>query len=763
MSDDGWYGSEPAPGAPGSAGYGRRQGAARAGAGGEPREPHGYDPYGQSGQYGGGYEQQQGQASYEGGPGSGSYGTDAYGNQSYSQASYGAESYSADTYSTDSYGSATGQANTGRTSAGQANTGQYSQSQYSGQPSQSYYEQPQAYPPAQAQAPQSARQDPYQPYQQPGDQNPQDPYAAPPQPRPQRQAGRARGPAPQAPQDPYASGGYPAQSGDQRTQPGAYPAAGYATGGGTRGRVQNPAAGGRHDPGYDLDDAGYSSAPSARPGYLDEHTYPASDPASFASGDSGDSGYPGSEPGAGAGNGGGRRRRGAPAGPSAAPPAAPREEPDEFDDYSRSSRRAGGRRRDDDYAGYGRDRTFDERSDSRGEGLSGGDDGDEDRFKLIGDSDDGEGENAKPRKGKQKRGRNCLAVFVAFSVVAGGLGYGGYETYNWYKAKTASPADYSSRVGNGTRTDVTIPTGSGGADIGSILYQKHVVASEKAFINACNANPKCSSIEAGTYLLPEGINSAAAITQLLDPANLDGKTQLIVYSGERAADVFTALEQKTGWTATQIQSAVASGQIDLPSWDTGQAGANYPYAHIEGFISSETYTLTGFKDPTALLKKMVDDQLAVFTQQGLAQKAQALKLSEYQALVVASLARAEAGNNPADLNKIAEVIYNRLDDTQAGFNHLGFDTSTLYGMGNTTTVPNNTDKANPYNTSVYGITGLPPSPIDNPDQVALSAVLNPATGTYLYFCATPDGIQYASNNQQWAQLGQQYPGDCGSG
>jgi UPF0755 protein len=162
-----------------------------------------------------------------------------------------------------------------------------------------------------------------------------------------------------------------------------------------------------------------------------------------------------------------------------------------------------------------------------------------------------------------------------------------------------------------------------------------------------------------------------------------------------------------------------------------------------------------------LLKKMVDDQLTVFNEEDLANKAKALNLTEYKLLIIASLARAEAGTNTADLNKIAGVVFNRFGSTS--FAHLGFDTSTLYGMGNTTTVPNNGDKANPYNTSVNGITGLPPSPIDNPDQQSIDAAINPnRSNNYVYFCATPDGVQYASNNTQWQHLGSKYPGLCGT-
>jgi UPF0755 protein len=154
--------------------------------------------------------------------------------------------------------------------------------------------------------------------------------------------------------------------------------------------------------------------------------------------------------------------------------------------------------------------------------------------------------------------------------------------------------------------------------------------------------------------------------------------------------------------------------------------------------------------------------LTVFNKESLTDKAAALGLTPYKLLIIASLARAEAGSNTADLNKIAGVVFNRFNDP-ALFAHLGFDTSTLYGMGNAGTVPDNRDTANPYNTSVFGIKGLPPSPIDSPDQQSIDAALNPnRANTYFYFCATPDGVQYAATNAQWQQLGTKYKGLCGS-
>ncbi len=614
---------------------------------------------------------------------------------------------------------------------------QYAQD-YAAQPQQPYYDElgPRSTPPS-AYGPNSSAQDwntqqqgyaTPQAYPQQGEQ-PQTPY--PPRRQPQQ---------PQQPRtaDPYASGSY-------RT--GSYAPDAYAS--------QPPADPYASDPyaGDPYGSGSYGRPAAARDTRQSSGSYATNPNSGYATG-----AYP-------AGNGeypSGRRRAAAPA---AGTPNAPGgysqyEGDDEFP--ARTSRRAASA------ASYGGDTDSrvgtESPSGARSRRRAAAPQADEngDRFTLIGDEDDEDAGSGRGRKPKQKRGRNCLAVFVAFSVIAGGLGYGGYKGVQWYQSKYGPAPDYVSTTGTG-KVAVNIPSGSGGKTIGGLLFNAGVVKSQRAFTDACNADAKCASIQAGTYLLPRGISAATAITDLLDPKNKDSKSQLITYGGERAAQIFAALESKTGWSDADIRAAIAGGKIDLPAWATAQPGPKTPYAHIEGFIASESYVLTDYKTPTDLLKKMVDDQLALFNQADLANKAAKLGLSEYKLLIIASLARAEAGSNTADLNKIAGVVFNRFNN-QMQFAHLGFDTSTLYGMGNVGTVPNNKDTTNPYNTSVYGIKGLPPGPIDNPDQTSIDAALNPnRDNNYYYFCATPDGVQYAANNTQWQQLGAKYKGLCGSG
>ncbi len=297
------------------------------------------------------------------------------------------------------------------------------------------------------------------------------------------------------------------------------------------------------------------------------------------------------------------------------------------------------------------------------------------------EEDEGEGGGRKRgRSGSKQRDkknakRSCLVIFLFFALIAGGLGYGGYQAYNYYQAHYGPPADFSSSTGTSATAIVTIPSGSGGDEIGSILYKAGVTASQRAFINACNANAQCADIQADTYQLHKQMSASAAVTALLNTSNVYNKAQLFVRPGERASAVFTDLEHKTGWTQAQIVSAINGGQIDLPSFAAAKPGTNYPFCeNIEGLLFTGTYELPSFKDPTSLLKSMVDQQVAMFNAIGLTQKASSVNMTPYQVLTVASMARAEAGSNPADLNKISGVIYTRPGRAPAYSTSSGFDT-----------------------------------------------------------------------------------------
>jgi UPF0755 protein len=381
------------------------------------------------------------------------------------------------------------------------------------------------------------------------------------------------------------------------------------------------------------------------------------------------------------------------------------------------------------------------------------------------DDEDGgrkRGRSGSKQKGKKERStrRSCTVIFLFFALIAGGLGYGGYQGYKYYEAHYGPPADFSSSTGTDATAIVTIPSGAGGTTIASILFSAGVVESERAFIDACDTNANCANIQADTYQLHKQMSAASAVTALLNTSNVYNKSQLLVRPGERASAVFADLEQKTGWTQAQIVAAINSGDIDLPSYAKAKPAANFPFANVEGMLFTGTYQLPSYKTPTALLKAMVDQQVTMFNAIGLTSKASSVGMSPYQVLIVASMARAEAGSNPADLGKISGVIYTRLKSSE--FDKLGFDTATLYGLGRLEPQPTAAElqsTANPYNLRV--VSGLPPGPIDSVDQPALMAALAPTDSTDVYFCAVDGTVHYASSNAAWAALGTQFPGSCG--
>ena len=522
---------------------------------------------------------------------------------------------------------------------------------------QQYYQQQQAQ--AQPQQPQYQQQPPQQPRPRP--RQPQGPGPGPGQSGAQQYRQQPRPPQqpPQQAQNPYFQ--QQQQQPDYGYDSGTY--AGqqqYSTG-------QQPQVGyeGYAQPGYDT--GGYPRQDYAQTGYDTSAGYQSQGYDSAAS-------YDAASYGSGAYNTAGSyddtvRNGGYPAAEPARPQQAPRdpytelgelaeEQPDEYEYPGRANRRRRvdpteqqqpSRVTEDGRFGLLESEQQAEPSATPGED----EDDDEDGGRKRGRS----GSKQKGKKGGTRR--SCMVIFLFFALLAGGLGYGGYQGYKWYESHYGPPADYSSSTGVAATAIVTIPSGSGGDEIASILYTAGVVESERAFVNACDANSQCSNIQADTYQVHKQMSAAAVVTALLNTGNVYNKSQLLVKPGERASAVFADLEQKTGWTQAQIVSAINGGQIDLPSYATAKTGAKYPFANIEGMLFTGTYQLPSYKTPAALLKAMVDQQVAMFNAIGLTSKASSVGMTPYQVLIVASMARAEAGSNASDLNKISGVKIGR--------------------------------------------------------------------------------------------------------
>ncbi len=337
---------------------------------------------------------------------------------------------------------------------------------------------------------------------------------------------------------------------------------------------------------------------------------------------------------------------------------------------------------------------------------------------------------ARGRRPRRRRGRSLFALFVTL-ILLGGLAVGGWYGVDKIRGLFAVP-DYP---GEGdTAVTVRIAPDDSGKDMASKLLQANVVKSEKAFVNAFNANPQSKTIEVGYYKLRQHMKASRALDMLLarNPDHtLANRVSSVVTitEGEISLDVFAALAKATNIPVANFENA-AKDPVALgisPDWFTRQDGHPVQKA-IEGFLYPATYEFDPGLDATTILKKIVANFTAEMTKLDFLNQVQStLHISPFEALVAASIAQVE-GRFPDDMAGIARVLYNRAYGGKFPCACLQLDSTVNYWLRISGQTPKSskdltvTDLHNPkdpYNT--HDKPGLPIGPISNPGADALRA------------------------------------------
>ena len=345
---------------------------------------------------------------------------------------------------------------------------------------------------------------------------------------------------------------------------------------------------------------------------------------------------------------------------------------------------------------------------------------------------------------RRRRGRSLFALFITL-VLLGALAAGGWYGVGKIRAYLTVP-DYS---GDGdTAVMVHIAPDDSGKDMADKLYQANVVKSQKAFVNAFNANPQSKTIEVGYYKLRQHMKASKALDALL-ARNPDHtlanrvSSGVTITEGEISTEVFAALAKATNLPVTDFQNA-AKDPVALgvsPDWFTRQDGKPVQNS-IEGFLYPATYEFDPGVDATAILKKIIVNFNAEMTKLDFLNQVQAtLHISPFEALIAASIAQVE-GRFPDDMAGIARVLYNRAYGGKFPCACLQLDSTVNYWLrvsGQTPksskdlTVSDLHNPNDPYNT--HDKPGLPIGPISNPGEDALKAAMSPPKSGYLYFVA----------------------------
>ncbi|AEI12118.1 endolytic transglycosylase MltG [Cellulomonas gilvus] len=320
------------------------------------------------------------------------------------------------------------------------------------------------------------------------------------------------------------------------------------------------------------------------------------------------------------------------------------------------------------------------------------------------------------RARRTRRRRTAWVVVIVLAVVAGA----GYlvvsslgDMFSGGKP-TASPSDFP---GPGTgEVEITVNPGDSGAAIGQTLQEAGVVASVSAFVSAYDADEAALGIQPGTYRLLLEMPAADAVAALLNPASRV-QSGVVVAEGLTVEQILKRISEESDIPLKDLRAAAGQpDKIGLPE----QAGGE-----LEGWLFPATYDVGPDDSAVKVLKTMTAKTVQVLEDAGVP------KDQWEPVLIKASLVEREAKHDE-DRPKMARAIENRLEDGWT----LGIDAAVAYGAGvNGTelTTAMLEDASNPYNLRVHA--GLPPTPIASPGKVSIDAVLAPAEGDWMYWCA----------------------------
>ena len=326
-------------------------------------------------------------------------------------------------------------------------------------------------------------------------------------------------------------------------------------------------------------------------------------------------------------------------------------------------------------------------------------------------------QRAKQRKHRRRR---TIVVLVLAVTLLGGAAFVVWSIFGGLFAGVGGDSDngVSDYPGPGSgEVQVTVAAGDTGGAIGATLEEAGVVATAKAFTDAYAANPAAVGIQPGTYSLLLEMKASDAVVALLDP-EARVSSRVTIPEGYTAQQIYQRLYEITTIPVEDLQAAAADpAAIGLPA----EAGGN-----VEGWLFPATYEIEPGSSAASVLSQMVARTTSLLTSKGVPQDQWEMVLNK------ASIVERE-GKLDEDRAKMARAIQNRLDIGMP----LQIDAIVAYGLGKSGTELTYADTRdaqppyNPYNT--YKVTGLPPTPIANPGEVSIDAVLNPADGPWLYW------------------------------
>jgi UPF0755 protein len=264
-------------------------------------------------------------------------------------------------------------------------------------------------------------------------------------------------------------------------------------------------------------------------------------------------------------------------------------------------------------------------------------------------------------------------------------------------------------------------------EVAAGLQKEGIISSKTLLLSWCRLMGYGTRIKAGEYRL----NSSMAPLKILD-----------ILSKGKVITHMVAIPE--GFSLRQIgqeldAKGITNGDEFVALANDPAIGRRYGLSgpSLEGYLYPDTYRFARGQPAPSIIHVMVNHFLGKVAP--FRERIDASGMTLQQIITLASLIEKETGKGE-ERPVIASVFLNRL---KRGM-RLESDPAVIYGIrdfnGNLTR--QDLDRPTPYNT--YIISGLPVTPIANPGEEAIRAVLYPAETDYLYFVSKNDGSHYFS-------------------
>lgn len=272
---------------------------------------------------------------------------------------------------------------------------------------------------------------------------------------------------------------------------------------------------------------------------------------------------------------------------------------------------------------------------------------------------------------------------------------------------------------------ITIRRGENTGEIAAQLDREGLLRSKRLFIWWAKLRHIDRRLQPGRYIF----SGPTAMSDLLSDLH-QGKAVTVTVTipeGLTIARIAALLTSELGVDSAETVKLTTDKEL-LARWAI-------PQDNMEGYLLPETYTFFWGVGADEVIGRMLAANRALFEDTVSARLAE-LGWSRHEALTLASMIEAEAGNN-SERRRISAVFHNRLRREML----LQCDPTVIYAMGGLSAdrqlLRDDLGFESPYNTYLYP--GLPPGPICNPGKASILAAVFPDDSKELYFVADGAG------------------------